>query len=759
MAEAINLFVALQTRDALTSFSSMVSTMKGAGSGLTQIGAAMTAGVTVPILAGLGAATAKAIEFNSAINNSARSLDLTKAETASFSAEVLKLAPTLGLLPAEFADVAGAAGKLGVAKNEVAEFGRILGTLSAISDTPIQQFTEGVGNIKTVFNYSAKEVEKLGAAINTLDDKVGGSTPNILEFTSKTSALGKNMNLGAADLAAFGAVFETVGVKADVGATAFKNFAGKLFTIDAATKDTKEAFESMGYSASEFGAIMSRDPKAALIDFLDRLNSISDPVRKQTLLLKIFGDSSGSEIASLASQAGKLSEAFKLVGNDTANLAKMNSEFSAKMADPAMQMKVIQAQLVSMGTQIGLVLLPAITDILNYLSPLVTKLTEVAAQDTGLLKVGIAILGIAALAPPITAFVGTLVSFIGIVGTIIKVVVSLGGIVSTAGLIFTTVSGTIGTFIAAIFTVPVAIAVAVAGIIALVFNVGGCRDKLVQLAGFILGGLHQAFLTLGNFIIDTVGKLLNLSSAITIGLYKAFVSLVGFVMGSVHGAFLALGNLLINTGVKAFQLAGNLTNAIGNALRSVVSSAQSMGYQLYNAIISALNNGLAAIRNVSASFYNAGIGLMSSFADGVRASAASAYNSVASVTSQIRNLLPFSPAKEGALKDLDKSGASFFKTFASGMLGDDLYNKVNSVLDNVTLTGSAGSTNNGLTATVAAGTKSVSGGTAPIINYTQNNTITASVNSAEIITALRSREREFLEFIKSAEFFKNRRQV
>ncbi|MEO2068678.1 MAG: hypothetical protein ABGX27_04115, partial [Desulfurobacteriaceae bacterium] len=55
-------------------------------------------------------------------------------------------------------------------------------------------------------------------------------------------------------------------------------------------------------------------------------------------------------------------------------------------------------------------------------------------------------------------------------------------------------------------------------------------------------------------------------------------------------------------------------------------------------------------------------------------------NAVKEVVRKIRNFLPFSPAKEGPLSDLHRTGLAFVKTFAEGIKGDPLIYKVNAMV-------------------------------------------------------------------------------
>ncbi|MBD1224794.1 tape measure protein [Virgibacillus halodenitrificans] len=75
-----------------------------------------------------------------------------------------------------------------------------------------------------------------------------------------------------------------------------------------------------------------------------------------------------------------------------------------------------------------------------------------------------------------------------------------------------------------------------------------------------------------------------------------------------------------------------------------------------------------AITGLGSTFLKAGKGLLSAFTDGVKKGIGKAVDAVKGGMKKIRDFLPFSPAKKGALSDLDKSGESFFPTWYNGAL-------------------------------------------------------------------------------------------
>ncbi len=89
------------------------------------------------------------------------------------------------------------------------------------------------------------------------------------------------------------------------------------------------------------------------------------------------------------------------------------------------------------------------------------------------------------------------------------------------------------------------------------------------------------------------------------------------------------------------------------------NNVDDLGDAVWNGMKSAWNS----IKSWGNTFYNSGAALLGEFADGVWKGVTMAYDNVWEGMKYIRNLLPFSPAKEGPLSDLDKSGEAFFPTW------------------------------------------------------------------------------------------------
>src|SRR5690625_1252090 len=100
----------------------------------------------------------------------------------------------------------------------------------------------------------------------------------------------------------------------------------------------------------------------------------------------------------------------------------------------------------------------------------------------------------------------------------------------------------------------------------------------------------------------------------------------------------------------------NVVNAIRNTIRNIFNSLKGIVSNAFNGVKNAVKNGirgaLDTIKNMFSSFKNAGKNIVKSIADGIKGAIGAVTDAIGSVTKKVRDFLPFSPAKEGPLRDI-----------------------------------------------------------------------------------------------------------
>lgn len=115
------------------------------------------------------------------------------------------------------------------------------------------------------------------------------------------------------------------------------------------------------------------------------------------------------------------------------------------------------------------------------------------------------------------------------------------------------------------------------------------------------------------------------------------------------------------------------TDLIGNSvvpdmLSDILSAVTD--WDIAGAFSDVLDEALSVVTDLASEFLDAGKNLAGSVADGIRDGISDIGSAASDAASAARDKLPFSPAKEGPLSDLDDVGRAFNETIASGITGD-----------------------------------------------------------------------------------------
>jgi TP901 family phage tail tape measure protein len=437
----VQLKVGVESRQARQEWDGFVSHVDNTGNQFnTRLAAGLTTAIGVGIAGAVREVAGLGIAFNSVLIGTQRTFNLTREDALAFGDEIKNIAPKIGLLPQEFANIVIAAGKMGIAREEMAAFGETLGKLSAVSDVGINSYVETAGRITAIFNLGAEDFRRLGADVNALDDIIGGTTEGIFRFTARIAATGKLAGLTASEIAAFGSVFEKVGIPAERAGTAFETFVQRLQTLPSQSAEVQVAFtEVLGEGSNEFLALMKTDAPAAIQQFLEKINQIPDESERIRILLEIFGKESSSELAALAGRADLLKQALEQVGKESENLAKLDREFELQLSDPAVQLKQLKGEFQAVGIELGQALIPSLVEIGRAILPVAQEFSKFVRENKEIAKIGITIAAIGAVVLPVVGAIGLLAASLGSIGAIgipIAPILGLAGAVGIAAIAF-----------------------------------------------------------------------------------------------------------------------------------------------------------------------------------------------------------------------------------------------------------------------------------------------------------------------------------
>ena len=160
---------------------------------------------------------------------------------------------------------------------------------------------------------------------------------------------------------------------------------------------------------------------------------------------------------------------------------------------------------------------------------------------------------------------------------------------------------------------------------------------------------------------NMISAVVNIANNIKNGIIQGFTGLWNSAKSLWTSSVSNIKSIFQNSVSSFISTVGNITRGIIDGFRNGLNTA-------VTTVTNGVRNCWNAIKNFASEFLSAGKGLINAFVDGIKGTIGKAVNAVSEGMAKVRSYLPFSPAKKGALSDLDKSGKSFFPTWYESAL-------------------------------------------------------------------------------------------
>ena len=190
-----------------------------------------------------------------------------------------------------------------------------------------------------------------------------------------------------------------------------------------------------------------------------------------------------------------------------------------------------------------------------------------------------------------------------------------------------------------------------------------------------LQAMKDFFFNIGGAIVSTVSNVFNRVR----GAVRSRMEAVRNVMGNVMGAAVGTVKQKLDNMKNAYEQNGGGIRGIAAAAVEGVKGYYTAGFDFLNTLTGGKLNGikelwsqgLAKVRGVVDGavglFKQSGAKIMETFTEGIRSAVNKPVEAVKGALSRIRQMLPFSDAKEGPLSQLTLSGRRVFETIHTGM--------------------------------------------------------------------------------------------
>lgn len=258
-------------------------------------------------------------------------------------------------------DLAADAGRLGItSKKDVLEFVQAADQINiALGEDLGEGAVKNIGKLANIFGDDKRMGLKqamlsTASAINELAQSSSASEGNILDFTTRLSAMAKTAGLTQAQVMGLGAMFETQGLNAEVAATALSKVMQKMGS------DTAKMAKMAGLNVQEFAALVKTDMNAALIEFakgVGRLGGLTEvsPALKE---LSLTGSGVSSVVNILAQNLDNVATQQDIATLAFAEGTSATNEAAKANSTAAAQIEKTQNKINGLKSEIGEQLMP-----------------------------------------------------------------------------------------------------------------------------------------------------------------------------------------------------------------------------------------------------------------------------------------------------------------------------------------------------------------------------------------------------------------
>ncbi len=258
---------------------------------------------------------------------------MSKKEVKALDAELMKIDTRTSR--EDLLDLARVAGKLGVAKEEVAGFVRatdqIRVALSEDLGDNVEESIQMVGKLTSIFHLREemgleRSLLAVGSAINSLGAASEANESYLVDFTNRTAGVAPQAKVSIQNVLGLGATLDQLGQTAEVAGTTYTQVITGMF------KRTEAYAKVAGMSISEFSKLLKEDANEAFIRFLEGANNDGDmeAMTKNLASLKLEGTRSTQVIGALAGNVEMLRQQQALANAEFAKATSLTEEYNTK---------------------------------------------------------------------------------------------------------------------------------------------------------------------------------------------------------------------------------------------------------------------------------------------------------------------------------------------------------------------------------------------------------------------------------------------
>lgn len=307
---------------------------------------ASTAAVAGTAVIGIGTASAKAgMEFESAFAGVKKTTDATEQEYEALRKEILTMTRDIPAVGTEIAEVAEAAGQLGIQKGKLLDFTRTMIDLGESTNLASTEGASALAKFANITKMSADNYGRLGSTIVDLGNNFATTEADIVGMSTRLASSGELAGFTEAQILAMATSMSSVGIEAEAGGSAMSKMIKMVqVAVETESKSLREYAKVAGLSVNEFKDAFNKDGLSAVAAFISGLNDMERNGKSATVIL----DEMGLTEVRLSNTLLSLANADNLMYNAVETANKAWKENTALTKEAAQRYETTESKLAVM---------------------------------------------------------------------------------------------------------------------------------------------------------------------------------------------------------------------------------------------------------------------------------------------------------------------------------------------------------------------------------------------------------------------------
>lgn len=372
-----------------------------------------------------------AVDFNSQLIEIRKNADLMLDGLTEDQFDLKKLDQQLrdiaSVSPTKITDIgemAVDAAKLGLDPTVIAPFVKAMDMFVVSTDVAADDAVDNMGRIMSIFYDmsssgivgNAKEFEKTVYGIASAINEVGQANPigegDVIATLLRMAPAARALNMSIADAIGLSASVASASASAERAGTQLGT------ALNMTAQNLEDIAHAGGMSVEALREFADLDITSAVVGIAEAISKIESPLERAAALQELYGAIGGKAMGIFSASVPNTVENIAIANAAFEEGLSIVREFDRAMDSVANQMGLLRNQFDLIGLSLGDALLPALTDVLSYLVPLmqaVAKGFNSLSESTKMWIVGV-MLALAVLGPLLVAL-GSIMFSIGILTT------------------------------------------------------------------------------------------------------------------------------------------------------------------------------------------------------------------------------------------------------------------------------------------------------------------------------------------------------